>query len=309
MTRSEFLFAAIDVLFHPSQNYRRYPNIVREDDFAYDETKPDDCRAEFYYDPALIEKKAKLPVVVNIHGGGFVKGDKCHRRSLSKRFASHGYFTMNINYTLSPKAYFPTALFEVITALNYLKNVEEKYNLDLSKVCITGDSAGAYLATHLVAVANSEELANTIGAPELIVKPSLLVSFCGPYDLAAALELAKLPFNLVWDMGKCYLGPEFPLKKDFSNIKDYKYLNELSPANYVNEKWCPSFLVMSDKDVFCKGHGDILKQKLLDNNVEVETFSSTKFIDNHCFHMNMFTKVSKECFKKVFEFMDKHLKG
>ncbi len=309
MTRSEFLFAAIDVLFHPSQNYRRYPNIVREPDFVYDETKPDDCRAEFYYDPALLKENKKLPVVVNIHGGGFVKGDKCHRRSLCKRFASHGYFTMNINYTLSPKASFPTAIYDCINALNYLKKVEEKYNLDLSKVCITGDSAGAYCATYLVAVANDETLSKAINAPEMIVKPSLLVSFCGPYDLVAALKLAKLPFNLVWDIGRCFLGIDFGLKKDFSNINEYKYLNEISPSNYVNSNWCPSFLVMSAQDVFCKGHGDILNEKLVDCNVEVETFSSTKLIDNHCFHMNMFTKVSKDCFKNVFAFMDKHLKG
>ena len=36
-------------------------------------------------------------------------------------------------------------------ALNYLKQMEEKYNLDLDKVVVTGDSAGAYFAAYLVA--------------------------------------------------------------------------------------------------------------------------------------------------------------
>lgn len=308
MTRSEILFAAIDVLLHPSQNYRKYPNIVQEEDFAYDESNKEDCRAEFYYDPLLVANKRKLPVVVNLHGGGFVKGDKKHRTSLSKRFASHGYFTMNINYSLSPKKSFPTAIFDSINAINYLKNVEEKYNLDLTKVCITGDSSGGYFATQVVAIANSDELRISIGAPEVLVKPALLVSFCGPYDVVAALTITKLPFNLVWDMGNCYLGSQFNLKKDFSNVNDFEYLKELSPTNYVNNNWCPTFLVMSEKDVFCKGHGEILEKKLIENGVEVKTFSSTKIIDNHCFHMNMFTAISKECFKQVFEFMDAHLK-
>lgn len=308
MTRSEFLFAAIDYLLHPSQNYRRYPNIIKEKDFVYDESNPKSCRAEFFYDPLLVANKRKLPVIVNLHGGGFVKGDKKHRSSLCKRFANQGYFTMNINYSLSPKANFPTPIFDSINAVNYLKNVEEKYNLDLTKVCITGDSSGAYFATHVVAVANDEELRTKIGAPEVLVKPSLLVSFCGPYDVVAALSITKLPFDLVWDMGNCYLGPQFGLKKDFSNVNDFALLKELSPSNFVNSKWCPTFLVMSEKDIFCKGHGDILKQKLLDSGVEVKTFSSTKIIDNHCFHMNMFTKISKECFRQAFEFMDSHLK-
>lgn len=309
MTRSEILFAGIDVLFHPSQNYRRYPHITKEKDFAYDPSCPDDCRAEFYYDPSLIAAKQKMPVVVNIHGGGFVKGDKKHRSSLCKRFASHGYFTMNVNHTLSPKKSFPTAIHDIINALNYLKNVEEKYNLDLTKVCLTGDSSGAYYATQAVSLANDENQRKTLNAPEFLVKPALLVSFCGPYDLFAALSMTKLPFNLVWDMGNCVLGADFGLKKDFSNAKDYPFIKEVSPTNFVNSNWCPTFLVMSQRDIFCKGHGEILAQKLSDNGVEVKTYSSTSLIDNHCFHMNMFTKTSKECFRQVFEFMDAHLKG
>ena len=308
MTRSEFLFTAIDVLFHPAQNYRRYKGIVKEKEFAYDESRPDECNGEIYYDPALLGEK-KLPVVLNIHGGGFVKGDKKHRKSLCKRFAHHGYFTVNINYGLSPRRAFPVPLADCVNALNYLTVLAEKYNIDLDKVCVTGDSAGAYCATQLVSLANSEEQRAALNIPEFKVKPALLVSFCGPYDLIASIELTKLPFNLVWDIGRCYLGADFGLKKDFSNIKDYPYIKEICPSNFVNSNWCPSFLVMSKKDIFCKGQGEILAKLLIDAGVETETYSSTKFIDNHCFHMNMWTKPSKECFEKVFAFMDKHLKG
>lgn len=308
MTRSEFLFAAIDVLFHPMQNYRRYPDIICEEEFVYDETYPNSCTAEFYYHKDLINGEKKMPVVLNIHGGGFVKGDKKHRKSLCKRFANHGYFTMNINYALSPGQTFPVALQNCMSALNYLVKAAEKYNIDLEKVCVTGDSAGAYYATQLVAMANDNEMRERIGAAECLVKPALLVSFCGPYDLLASLELTKLPFNLVWDIGRCYLGEEFGLKKDFSNIKDFDFLKEICPTNYVNSNWCPSFLAMSKKDFFCKGQGEILEGKLKEAGVPVVTFSSLKFMDNHCFHMDMYKKVSKECFKKAFEFMDSHLK-
>ncbi len=309
MTVSQFLFAGIDVLFHIPQNYRRYPNITKEKDFAYDPSFPKECRAEFYYDPTLLAEKKKLPVVVNIHGGGFVKGDKRHRSSLSKRFASHGYFTMNVNHRLSPQESFPIGIHDIINALNYLKSVEEKYNLDLTKVCITGDSSGGYYATQIVSVANDEEQRKKLNLPEVLVKPALLVSFCGPYDLIAALSMTKLPSGLVWDIGNCLLGSDFGLSKDFSNAEKYSHLKELSPTNFVNSNWCPAFLVMSQKDLFCAGHGEILAEALKEKGVEVKTFSSTKLIDNHCFHMNMFTKVSKDCFRQVFEFMDSHLKG
>lgn len=309
MTRSEFLFKLIDVAFHPFQNYRRYPGMTREADFAYDEAFGADCRGEFYYNPADLKSGKKLPVIVNVHGGGFVKGDKSHRRSLCKRYASHGYFVFNINHRLSPKYKFPAGVQDCIKAMNYLAEVADKYNLDLSKVCVTGDSAGAYYATMITAVSFDDALRQKLNVPEVKVKPSVLLSFCGPYDLVASITLTKLPFNLVWDIGRCYLDEEgYALKKDFTNISDYKFLNQLSPINYTNASWCPCFLVMSEKDVFCKGQGELMTKKLKDLGVEVESFSSHKFLDNHCFHMDMGKKISKECFKKAFVFLDKHLK-
>ncbi len=309
MTRSEFLFAFIDVAFHPGQNYRRYKGMVKSEEFVYDENRPEVCTANYYYDPALLESGKKLPVVLNIHGGGFVKGDKKHRNSLCKRYAKHGYFVMNINYALGPKEPFPQMIYDVAKALNYLEKTAEEYNIDLAKVCVTGDSAGAYLATYLVALANNPELVKTLGVDEIKVKPAILVSFCGPYDLVKSVTTVKLPFNLVWDIGRCTMGLDFGLKKDFSNMNEYKYINEICPSNFVNSSWCPSFLVMAEKDIFCSGQGELLTEQLKEAGVEVETFASHSFGDNHCFHMDMYKKISKECFVEVFKFMDAHLKA
>lgn len=310
MTRSEFLFKVIDVMCDPMQNYRRYKGIKRITGIVYDESDAKNCGAEVYYNPELVgADKPKLPVVLNIHGGGFVKGDMKYRRSLCKLYANEGYFVYNINYSLSPKATFPKALQDGVKAINYLEVLAEKYNIDLSKVCVTGDSAGAHMATQLVALCANEEHRKVCGTAEFKVKPALLVSFCGPYDLVASISLTKLPFNIVWDIGRCYIDNEnYKLKKDFSNMNDYEHIQYISPINWVNENWCPSFLVMSKQDVFCKGQGELLKEKLDACGVENETYSSTKFIDNHCFHLNMWTKISKDCIKKALDFMAKHLK-
>ena len=311
MTRSEFAFVLIDKICNPFQNYRRYKNMESvTDGIVYDESFPDECKAEIYYDPQLVgEGKPLLPVVLNIHGGGFVKGDMKYRKSLSKRFASHGYFVFNIDYRLSPKYAFPAANVDCIKAMNYLTVLAEKYNIDLNKVCVTGDSAGAHFATQIVAISTNDELRERIGAPEMKVKPALLVAFCGPYDLVKSITLTKFPFHMVWDIGRCYLDNEtFKLNKDFSNVDEYSDLKSISPINWVNDKWCPTFLVMSKKDIFCKGQGELMKQKLDECGIENEVFASEKFLDNHCYHLNFWTKISKETFRRVFAFMDSHLK-
>lgn len=309
MTRSEFLFHIVDKGLHPIQNYRRFKNVVKEDEFIYDENYPDDCRGEFFYDQEVMKKGNKMPIVVNIHGGGFVKGDKKHRYSLSSLYASKGYFVLNVNYRLSPKYKFPSGIVDCVNAVNYLEKVQEKYNLDLGKVAITGDSSGAYYATMVVAVANDKNLKDTLGCEESRVKIACLVGCCGPYDLVASIKLTKLPFDLVWDMGHCLMDDDnFQLKKDFSNISDYKFIKECSPINWVNEKWCPTFLVMASKDILCKGQGELLESKLIEAGVMVDTYKSKNLLDNHCFHLDMYKSVSRDCFDKIFAFMEKVLK-
>lgn len=311
MTRSEFLFRCIDVLCDPLQNYRRYKKVVKEKENAvYDEAYPKECVGEIYYDPALIgEGKDKLPVVVNVHGGGFVKGDMHFRRSISKMYADRGYFVYNIDHRLAPKTPFPGGMQDCAKALNYLNVLAEKYNIDLNKVCVTGDSAGAHYAAQMVAMAYDDVLCERIGADKITVKPALLVGFCGPYDLARTINFVKLPGHMLWDIGRCYFDKDgFHLKKDYSNMNDVKDLDCSNVLNWVNKDWCPSFIVMSDKDIICKGHGDLLKEKLDEVGVENKTFHSTKFLDNHCFHLNMWTKASKECLAQVLDFMDKKLK-
>lgn len=311
MTRSEFLFRAVDVLCDPLQNYKKFKGIVKEkDNVVYDETYPTECVGEIYYDPNLVgEDKPKLPVVLNVHGGGFVKGDMHFRRSISKLFANEGYFVFNINHRLAPKHPFPDSMLDCAKALNYLEVLAGKYNIDLAKVCVTGDSAGAHFAAHMVTMSANPELVERIGADPIKVKPALFVGFCGPYDLVQSINLVKMPFNILWDIGRCYFDRDgFHLKKDYSNIDEIKNLDCSNVLNWVNANWCPSFLVMSDKDIICGGQGDLLKAKLDEAGVENRTFHSTKFADNHCFHLNLWTKTTKNCLKEVLSFMEEKLK-
>lgn len=298
MTRSEILFKSVDYLLHLPQNYKRFPDITIEKDIVYDENYPYIAKGDIYYNKKYAE--GKYPVILNIHGGGYVAGDKKHRKSLCSYFADKGWFVFNINYRLSPSNPFPLPNIDCINALNYLLELEEKYNLDLTKVIVTGDSAGAYLASYLVAVMTNEELQTTMNLPEIKVKIAGLLSFCGPYDFLLALE-SKIPFGLTLDIGKCFLGIDI---KSLANPDDYPYIKETSPINYVNKDWCPSFLAYAQKDIFCKGQGEALEKTLKELGVPVYSHSSKKLMDNHCYHLDMYKSISRECFVEVEKFLD-----
>ncbi|MBR1747248.1 MAG: alpha/beta hydrolase [Clostridia bacterium] len=309
MTRSEMLFQFIDTVWHPWQNYRRYKAVTIKKDVVYDESRKDVCKGNVYFRQDLVDSGKKLPVVVYYHGGGFVRGDKKHRNSFCKMIADHGYFVYNVNYGLGPKDIFPQGSRDCVNAVNFLQKLAKDYPIDLSKVCVTGDSAGGYYAAHVTALSNDASLRQTLGVNDFAVRPALFVGGCGMYDPPKSIGDLHLPFHYVWDIGRCFLGSteEFTLKKDCSNTSDYKYINEIAPARFVNDNWQPAFLIISTNDMFCPNQGEMLEQALKDAGVDVESFYGLTKNDGHCFHLDLFRKSSKQCMPKMFAFMDKYL--
>ena len=227
MNRGEFVFKAIDILFHPFQNYINKEGVKCVKDIVYN-AEYERCKCDIYYKEGATEP---MPVVLNVHGGGFVKGDKKHRKSIAHLYADRGWFVVNINYRLSPKYAFPALPYDVITALNFLKVLAEKYSLNLDKVVLTGDSAGAYAATYCVAAAYDDELTKKVGLPVAEIKPAGLISFCGIYDLVSSLKL-KIPFGMVRCIAEGYT--HFDFNEDYSNKEEYEYFNEIKTREYKN---------------------------------------------------------------------------
>ena len=110
MSIATTLFKAVDVLFDHPQNKRRkrfYKDVdfVVEKDVQYFDDEV--CKLDTYF---VKKDNGKYPVMFYIHGGGFVAGDKHHRRAISQWFAVQGYFVVNVNYGLCPAYKFPQPL-------------------------------------------------------------------------------------------------------------------------------------------------------------------------------------------------------
>lgn len=100
------------------------------------------------------------PLIIFIHGGGFVSGDKAGGYPLlfCKKLASNGFSVASVNYRLGidePKndsSYFEALLrgiMDVNQSLKFLKSQSEKLNIDTNQIFIMGGSAGSMIAMHL----------------------------------------------------------------------------------------------------------------------------------------------------------------
>lgn len=94
---------------------------------------------------------ARPPVVLVIHGGGWVKGsrDEGYVVSICQYLASHGMAALSVSYRLAPQSRFPAQLDDLAEALRWLAREGGALDLDTRRVGVWGYSAGAHLASLL----------------------------------------------------------------------------------------------------------------------------------------------------------------
>ncbi|MCL2461036.1 MAG: alpha/beta hydrolase, partial [Defluviitaleaceae bacterium] len=113
-------------------------------------------------DLVLPESDKPAPVILNIHGGGWVGGDhKGHR--FCGDYIKRGWALADIGYRLSASAPFPAQIEDCHTAVRFLRANAAKYNLDPSRIGVFGFSAGGHLAALLGATADVKNFQSTGG--------------------------------------------------------------------------------------------------------------------------------------------------
>lgn len=126
-------------------------------------------------DIAMPVGKGPHPVLVYLHGGGWICGSPATHRKLGYRFAEAGYLVFNIDYRLAPEAPFPAPFDDCVHAIRWAAKVASEYGGDASRLAVGGDSAGGNLSA-----AAAVALADDPDAPE--ISAALLIY--GVFDFA-----------------------------------------------------------------------------------------------------------------------------
>ncbi len=304
MSAAKVIFKAVDYMFAASQNparrTKRYMQGVEKTvDIVYDDRFPKACLLDTYVVP---KDEGTYPVIFEIHGGGFVAGDKKYRRCLSAWYAQElGAFVVNVNYGLSPEFKFQDIIPQLVSAVNWVADHAEDLRLDLSRFVVTGDSAGGYYSAYLAVLQSNLELQQKLGV-QMKAKFTGAVLDCGIYDIVTALS-QKVLFNLTDSI--CF---------DFSGfhtdeLDKYSYLPLVSPSDFITADFPTCFLTYAQKDFFCGGQGEYMCKQLKELGVYHEFYASTKFTDNHTFPLTWTSKAAKENNARAIDFLKRFVKG
>jgi acetyl esterase len=86
---------------------------------------------------------ASLPVILYIHGAGWVFGNShTHDRLVRELAVGAEAAVVFPEYSLSPEAKYPTAIEEIYAVLEWIAQEGSTYGLDASKLSVAGDSVG-----------------------------------------------------------------------------------------------------------------------------------------------------------------------
>ncbi len=228
----------------------------------------------FQYDPADhdalldIYKPSDVgsttPVVVWVHGGGFVSGSRRDIANYLRILAGRGFVVIGVDYGLAPRARYPTPVRQVTRAIAYLSAEGGRLGIDATHLVIAGDSAGAQIASQVAAAAVDPAYATRLGVALRLPRDQFkgVLLFCGVYDVESLGRGGGVLGWFVHTVGWAYSG-----------VRDWREtgaLNSMSVAANVTAGFPPAFISAGNADPLLP-QSIALAEALKPRGVQIET--------------------------------------
>jgi acetyl esterase/lipase len=134
-----------------------------------------------------------FPVIISIHGGGFMFGDKADEQlNPMLKGLNHGYAIVSINYRMSGEAIFPANINDVKAAIRWVKANAAEYKFSPKRIALWGGSAGANLAALAGTSGDVKELEDmSMGNAKQSSRVMAVVDWFGPTNFLLMDEQLK----------------------------------------------------------------------------------------------------------------------
>ena len=138
-------------------------NIIKVTDIPYVDDGNIFHQLDVYYpdSAAYSSQIEELPVIIDIHGGGWMYGDKDLNEYYCLELANRGFIVFNISYRLVPDVTVNEQLQDCALALQWISQHIAEYPANPNNIMLTGDSAGGMLAVYSAVLLQSPELRDT----------------------------------------------------------------------------------------------------------------------------------------------------
>ena len=219
-------------LAHVSNQYRVVPNVV------YHVANKHENRLDLYLPT---NPTGPTPVLMMIHGGGWVGGTKEAQVLRLLPYLEKGWAVANVTYRLVQVSRAPAAVEDCLCALQWIANNAERYNFDTSRIIASGNSAGGHLSL----------TSGMLPRPTILARECVSGSFTGPSTNPSVDVAAIINWYGITDVADLLEGP---------NTKDYavrwfgglpnrlEIARFVAPLTHIRPELPPTLTIHGDAD-------------------------------------------------------------
>lgn len=273
-------------------------------------------RLDVYYPKGT---KKPLPVILNVHGGGWVYGSKDNYLHYCLFLAGQGFAVVNMNYYLAPRKKFPAQLAQINQVLCWMKAHARDYYLDMNNLFMVGDSAGAQMVSQYAAISTNPEYGSLFpfDIPEALPLRAVGLNG-GTYEIGPVPKGAKRKFYLPKNIEEgsrllqsedAMMGLMEGLMKDYLGKDGERFIPMLDVKGNITAAFPPAYIMTSYHD-FVKMQAqpmcDLLKSLGVD--AVCKCYGSEADVHmGHVCHTNMHLAEARQMNLDELEFFRRHI--
>lgn len=205
------------------------------------------------------------PMVVYIHGGGMLAGDKAEIDTAPAKvivgLVENGFIVASVNYQLAPQYKYPAMIQDVLCGVRFLKYYSYGIGVDQNKIGVFGDSVGGQLSALVGATSGVESWENSpsvqIAGANLTYEQYLKIptkpnAVAGYYigDLPESPIARIIVQHTPGGWHNPFDNKDYPISEMMTMIYNFDpaIMHEARPVNYVTANEPPFLIVQGDKD-------------------------------------------------------------
>ena len=207
-------------------------NVVKVKDIPYIDDGNPYHKFDVFYPEGKIAKEG-LPVIIDIHGGGWMYATKDLNEYYCMELAKKGYCVFSISYRLVPDVTVNEQIKDCTEALAFIRANMKDYPANKKTVMLTGDSAGGQLALYSTILNNNPDAREIFGTVDtkLNIKCLLLTS---PVTYAKSGGWFSIYTKKMWG-------------KDYKTKSTYNYM-DLNEIMELANDMPPTYFITSSGD-------------------------------------------------------------
>lgn len=243
---------------------KNIPSVAEKNNIVYCEVNGRKLKLDIFHPTKKI--KSKSTAIIMVHGGGWRSGNRFQHHPLAQQLAALGYTVFTPEYRLSTEALYPAAVYDVKSAVKWVRTNTKKYKIDADKVVIAGFSAGGQLAA---LVGNTNGLTGFDGNDcnkNISSKVNAIIDLDGTLSFVHA-ESGEGDDSKGKSAATLWFG--------YSKKENPELWKQASPLTYAGKNSVPTLFINSSVERMHAGRNDYLK--ILD---EYKIYNEVHTFDN-----------------------------